>query len=395
MTMTGALTLALLAACLLAAVPVLFLAAQIGAALGPDRRPGPSAAGPCPRFAVIMPAHDEAAIIARGIAAILPQLAETGRLLVVADNCSDETAQAASRAGAQVTIRRDATRRGKGHALAHGLRALAAAPPEVVIVVDADCVAMPGSLALLARHCAATGRPVQARYAMLAPPLPSPADKVSRLAWTIKTFVRPLGSAHLGWPCQLMGSGMALPFAPLGRFDLATGHLAEDQKLGAEFALAGLAPLFCPEAGIVSQLPGAEAGKRQQRTRWEHGHLAIIAEFLLPLARRAVARRSPHLLAFTLDLCTPPLTLLAMLLLLLEGAGLAWFAATGATAPLLAASATLACFAASITAAWRRFGRDVISWRELAAGPAYGLRKLPSYARFLIRRRIDWVRTER
>lgn len=393
--MTGAVTLALLAAGILTAIPVAFLAVQIGAALFPGRRSASVASASCPRFAVLMPAHDEEAIIARSIASIIPQLPPAGRLLVVADNCSDGTAQVAARAGADVTIRRDTTHIGKGYALAHGIRSLAADPPQVVIVIDADCEAMPGSLALLAKLCNATGRPAQARYSMLAPPSPSAADKVSRLAWTIKTFVRPLGSAHLGWPCQLMGSGMALPFNRLGRIDLATGHLAEDQKLGADFALAGKAPRFCPDAEIVSQLPKGETGKREQRTRWEHGHLAIIGEFLFPLLGHAISRRSLHLAAFTLDLCIPPLALLAMSLMLMEGLSLAWFVATGAADPFLVSSGVLACFAGAIGAAWWHFGRDIISWRELMAGPAYCLRKLPSFVRFFISRQITWVRTER
>lgn len=395
MTMTGAVTFALLAASLLAAVPVIFLAAQVGAALFPARRSAPTASGSCPRFTVLMPAHDEEAIIARSIAAIMPQLPPSGRLLVVADNCSDDTAQIAVRAGAEVTIRHDLTRIGKGYALAHGVQSLASDPPQVVIVIDADCEAMPGSLTLLAERCGATGRPMQARYTMLAPPSPSTADKVSRLAWTIKTFVRPQGSAHLGWPCQLMGSGMALPFDILRQCDLATGHLAEDQKLGADFALAGRLPSFCPEVEIVSQLPQGETGKRQQRTRWEHGHLAIIGEFFLPLTGHAVAKRSLRLLAFTLDLCTPPLTLLAMSLMLMAGINLAWFAITGVAGPLVIASGVLACFVGAIAAAWWRFAQEIISWRELAAGPAYCLLKIPSYVRFFIHRRIDWVRTER
>lgn len=393
--MTGTVTLVLLAVCFLTAVPVVFLIVQVVAAHRPARRLLPAGGLPCPRFTVIMPAHDEEAIIARSIAPIIAQLPPAGRLMVVADNCSDDTAGAALRAGAEVTIRRDLTRIGKGYALAHGVRCLAADPPQVVIVVDADCEVAPGSLARLAGRCSATGRPVQARYTMLPPPAPSAADKVSRLAWTIKTFVRPLGSAHLGWPCQLMGSGMALPFDALGHVDLATGHLAEDQKLGADFALAGRSPLFCPEAEIVSRLPQGETGKRQQRTRWEHGHLAIIGEFLLPLTARALAKRDPRLLAFALDLCIPPLSLLAMSLILLTGLCLAWFALAGAVGPLGISVAVLAGFTVAIAAAWWRFAQAIITWRELAAAPAYCLLKIPSYVRFFIHRRIDWVRTER
>jgi cellulose synthase/poly-beta-1,6-N-acetylglucosamine synthase-like glycosyltransferase len=377
------------------AIPVSFLAIQIGAAFLSARPSALASLSPCPSLAVVMPAHNEEAIISRTVASIMHQLPPTGRLLVVADNCTDSTAQIALRAGAEVAIRQDMTRIGKGYALDHGVRVLSPDPPQVVIFIDADCEVDHGSLETLAKRCSSTGRPAQARYAMLARPSASPADKVSQLAWTIKTFVRPLGSARLGWPCQLMGSGMALPFEIINQLDLATGHLAEDQKLGAELAISGKLPFFCPDAQIFSQLPQNEAGKNQQRIRWEHGHLSIIGEFFLPLIGRALSKRSLQLLAFALDLCIPPLSLLALSLALTESITLSWFIATGSVSPLVVSSAVLTCFVVSIAAAWWRFGQDLISPRELMAAPAYCLFKIPSFIRFFINRQIEWVRTAR
>lgn len=383
-------------ACLLAAIPVVFLAVQIASTLLPARRSaGAAASSDRPRVAVLMPAHDEEASVARSIGSILPQLGLADRLLVVADNCTDATAEVARRAGAEVTLRQDAARIGKGYALAHGFSALAADPPDILIVVDADCEVGPGSLVLIANRCRAAGRPIQARYVMLPPLAPSAADKISQLAWTLKTFVRPLGSDRLGWPCQLMGSGMALPYDALRQFELATGHLAEDQKLGADFALAGLAPRFCPDAVVTSRLPQGDRGKRQQRTRWEHGHLAVIADFLRPLVRHSVRIRSASLLAFTLDLCIPPLTMLAMSLILLHLTCFAALACLGIAGPLMLSTALLVGLVTAVAVAWWRFAQQIISWRELVAGPGYCLLKLPSYARFVLGRRIGWIRTER
>jgi cellulose synthase/poly-beta-1,6-N-acetylglucosamine synthase-like glycosyltransferase len=393
--MIEAVNLALLLFAVAMAVPVLFLVVQLGAALLPARMSARLSSAPCPRMAVVMPAHNEEAIIARTVGSIVAQLPPNGRLLVVADNCTDSTARIASRAGAEVTLRRDANRIGKGYALDQGVRFLRADPPQVVIFVDADCEVGEGALDILARQCASTGRPVQARYAMLTAQSASSADKISQLAWVIKTLVRPLGSARLGLPCQLMGSGMAFPFDIACQVNLATGHLAEDQKLGAELALIGKPPHFCPQAQVLSQLPQGESGKRQQRTRWEHGHLAIIGEFFLPLTGHAISRRSPRLLGFTLDLCIPPLSLLVLLLALTEATTLFWFVAMGLVSPLIVSSAALGCLAISIGAAWWRFGQGAVSLRELTAVPAYCVLKIPSFVRFFVNRQIDWIRTER
>ena len=72
------------------------------------------------------------------------------RLIVVADNCSDDTRQIATDAGAEVISRDDAERRGKGFAMDFGVRHLTVDPPEVVIFVDADCLPDADSMSRIA-----------------------------------------------------------------------------------------------------------------------------------------------------------------------------------------------------------------------------------------------------
>jgi glycosyltransferase involved in cell wall biosynthesis len=61
-------------------------------------------------------------------------------ILVVADNSSDETAEIVRAEGVRVIEHRETEPIGKGYALAFGTDALKMDPPEVVIVLDADCV---------------------------------------------------------------------------------------------------------------------------------------------------------------------------------------------------------------------------------------------------------------
>jgi len=124
------------------------------------------------RVAVLVPAHDEAAGIAHTLGAVLPQLREHDRVVVVADNCSDDTADIARRAGAQVRVveRFHETDRGKGFALAFGVDALRADPPGLVVILDADCELAPGALDALCDGVVNYDRPVQALYLMNARP---------------------------------------------------------------------------------------------------------------------------------------------------------------------------------------------------------------------------------
>ena len=160
------------------------------------------------RVAVLVPAHDEAAGIARTLDAVLPQLREHDRVVVVADNCSDDTAAIARAAGTQVQVveRTHATDRGKGFALAFGVDHLRADPPAAVLIVDADCELAPGSLEVLATELGRTQRPVQALYLMLAAPDAGLGRRMAQFAWRVRNWARPAGWRRLGMPCQLMGT---------------------------------------------------------------------------------------------------------------------------------------------------------------------------------------------
>ena len=70
-----------------------------------------------PRTAIVVPAHDEEGVIAETVSGLLAA-APNALVLVVADNCTDGTAAAARKGGAEVLLRDEPGRRGKGFALA-------------------------------------------------------------------------------------------------------------------------------------------------------------------------------------------------------------------------------------------------------------------------------------
>ena len=348
-----------------------------------------------PAVAIVMPAHDEAYNIRATIAALLPQLRDTDRLLVVADNCADETAAIAADAGAEVIVRQDLERRGKGYALDYGMQHLARNPPDVVVIVDADCSVGDGSIDRLASMCAHTGAPVQACYLLRAPAGSGVMLRIAEFACVLKNLVRPLGLRRLGLPCQLMGTGMAFPWTLLRGAALATGHIVEDLKLGLDLAAAGAAPLFCPTAAVMSFFPASAEGFQTQRTRWEHGYLSVLLQDAPPLLTKATARRDARLLAMGLDLCVPPIALLTLLTGAIWVASALLYLESRSAPPFALASAAAGLLVGSVFAAWARFGRNVVSLGNLLLAVAYALWKIPLYGKFLIARQIDWVRSKR
>jgi cellulose synthase/poly-beta-1,6-N-acetylglucosamine synthase-like glycosyltransferase len=343
-----------------------------------------------------VPAHNESTDLLPTLADIRAQLYPHDRLLVVADNCTDDTAVVARAGGAEVVERQDLTKVGKGYALDCGLRHLASDPPEFVVFIDADCRLAERSIDRLVETCAQANQPVQALYLMRAADGSRINHQVAEFAWRVKNWVRPLGLRALGLPCQLVGSGMALPWDLIRTADLANEWIVEDLKLGLDLAAAGHAPCFCPSAVVTSRFPPSVKGVRIQRKRWEQGHIETILKVLPRLFVVAVARRRWGLLALTLDLVVPPLSLLAIL-----GVGILAVSASAAlvglsTAALAISVTSLLAFTAAAALAWIKYGRDVLPLEAIFSIAPYIVGKLGLYRQIASGKTdVRWIRTDR
>src|ERR1700730_7492890 len=170
-------------------------------ALHRKRPSSAQSAGAClHRTTVLIPAHDEGSGILPTLTDVRDQLGPHDSVLVVADNCTDDTAAIVEAEGVEVAIRVDPTRRGKGYALEFGVRHLASNPPDVVVILDADCRLGEEALSHLSACAMQTGCPAQSLYLMLAPKNAAPGEGVNLFAWRVKNWIRPLGLRLFGLP---------------------------------------------------------------------------------------------------------------------------------------------------------------------------------------------------
>jgi cellulose synthase/poly-beta-1,6-N-acetylglucosamine synthase-like glycosyltransferase len=393
MNLTIEITLLLIS--IIISIPILVLFIECSLALLPPKSAIPTFLDERPQIAILIPAHNESAGIATTLKILQPQLNPDDRLVVIADNCNDDTAEIARSCGVTVIERQDTENRGKGYALDYGLRFIASHPPDVVIVIDADTYVHEGAIDKIASLAQSSGRPVQATYLFSKPPNSSPKTAISVLGIIVKNLVRNQGLARLGFPCHLQGTGMAFPWSIINKVSFATGNLVEDMQLGLDFAIRGYPPLFCFEAKVTGVLPQREQGAKSQKTRWEHGHLQTLITQVPKLFAASLRQRRWDLSVLALDLSVPPLSLLVLLWLL----GLAatsidgWLALTWLPAEILSLAGLL--LLSAIFMAWAKFGRDELSLRTFIALPFYVLWKIPIYLSFALRRQTEWVRTER
>jgi cellulose synthase/poly-beta-1,6-N-acetylglucosamine synthase-like glycosyltransferase len=379
---------------------VLVFAIQVLVALLPYRHQAmPSDQRPAnrrPSIAILIPAHNEQHGITATLDSIKQQLELQDRVVVIADNCSDATATVARDNGVIAIERSNTEQRGKSYALDFGMRYLENNdPPEVVMIIDADCLLQAGALTRLAHLAINRNRPVQALYLMYSPPSAGLKTKITEFAWAVKNWARALGYHRLNLPCQLMGTGMAFPWALIQKANLASGHIVEDLKLGLDFAEQGHAPLFCPEAVVTSTFPLNKEGVKSQRTRWEHGHLAMIAKEGPALLLKSITGLNLGMLALVLDLCVPPLALLTLLVTVLSMVALVMMLVTAALLPWLLGIALLLLLSLAVLFAWTKFGKSILSISNLTYAPIYMLAKIPLYLKFLVKRQVEWVRSKR
>jgi len=348
------------------------------------------------RTAVLIPAHNEGAGILPTIQEVQAQLGPNDRILVVADNCTDDTAAIVQASGVEVTVRADPARRGKGYALEFGVRHLGLNRPDVVVIIDADCRLGENALRHLSDSAMASRRPVQSLYLMLAPENAPPGKAVNLFAWRVKNWIRPLGLELLGLPTQLFGTGMAFPFTLLLDRDLGNSRLAEDTALGIALASAGYPPLFMSGARVHSRFPTSQAGSEQQRQRWEKGHLDNIVDLVPGALARSLRDRNLGLAALAIDMAVPPLSLLVLVTALCEILGGIAFGLGAPSAALAIPSLSILLLVVGTALAWTAVGRDVLPPRELLRLPLHAIQKLGSYHRIARGKATSaWIRTDR
>lgn len=346
-------------------------------------------------IAVLIPAHNESSGIIATLDSIRPQLRSQDRILVVADNCIDDTAEIAAKNGAEVVQRHDVKNRGKGFALDFGVKHLSKNPPDIVIIIDADCLLEENALSQLSACALENSRPVQALYLMYSKSTDI-KSKVSEFAWMVKNLVRPLGYANLGFPCQLMGTGMAFKWSTISEVDLANGNIVEDMKLGIDLAIAGTPPLFLKASKVISYFPLTSEVSAGQKTRWEHGHLSMILTEMPRLLLNGFVKRDINLVAMAFDLAIPPLALFVVFVLGYLGlTGILFFIYEVGFLAFSFTFIALVVLMIAIAVAWLGWGKNIISLRSLLYIPIYIIQKLPHYFKFVFKRQKTWNKTDR
>jgi glycosyltransferase involved in cell wall biosynthesis len=360
------------------------------------RSPLPQYAEPRRFFRFVVPAHNESAGIAPTVRSLLEvdYPASLFDVVVVADNCNDDTAERARGAGAVVLERQDKERRGKGYAL---LLAFSNLPPQVdaVVVVDADTLVSPNILRAFAARRDAGAHAVQADYAVRNPNA-GWRTRLIAIAFGAFHIVRSRARERLALSCGLRGNGMCFSAELLVQVPHEAFSIVEDVEYGLRLGEVGHRVFYADEAHVYGEMVTTSTAATSQRRRWEEGRKELVRRNAWRLLRKGLVERNRVLFDLACDLLVPPLSRIAALSALgvAAGAGLS-FALQRVTASLVVFSGCLLAVALYVLRGWAVSGTGLRGLLDLGLAPVYVLWKASLRLRKVSTPTSSWVRTKR
>jgi cellulose synthase/poly-beta-1,6-N-acetylglucosamine synthase-like glycosyltransferase len=276
------------------------------------------------RFAILIPAHNEERLLP-SLLDNLHQLdypRELYTIHVVADNCTDRTAEIARQDGAVAHERFDTTQLGKGYALEWLIERLWARSEvfDAILILDSDSIISPNFLSVMAARLAGGEEAIQAYYAVR-DPAGSWSASLRAIALAALHFLRPLARSVLGASTGLKGNGMVFAADIIKQYRWPAS-LTEDIEYHMSLILDGRRVTFAPDAVVWAEMPSSLAASQTQNVRWERGRQEMVRNYVPRLLKAAAVRRSFLLLDAAIEQLIPPFSIVAgatVICLLLAG----------------------------------------------------------------------------
>ncbi len=227
------------------------------------------------RFAVLVPAHNEAAVIAPLLDSLAGQNYPKNCYKVYAscDNCTDDTAEIVRAHGAAALERFDREHNGKTWNVRWALTKIPFEEVDALAMFDADNLADKNFLMSMNNYMELHPE-AEAIQGVL--DVKNPDDnwltRSYALAYWFTNRFWQLARGLWGLSCTLGGTGLVIRTATLERIGWKLQSLTEDLEMSTRLILSGSRVHWNDAAIIYDEKPQEMAVSRRQRTRWMQGH---------------------------------------------------------------------------------------------------------------------------
>ena len=239
------------------------------------------------RFMAIIPAHNEEAVVVNLIESLKNQNynKELYDIYVIADNCTDKTAQVAREAGAIVYERFDPDKKTKGYALDWFLQQKIKedAPYDAICVFDADNIVDKNFIKNMNKKLCQGEEVVQGYRDIKNPSDNWITSGYALFYWTMHRFYH-LARYNVGLSPLLNGTGFMVKFDVLKPNGWKTVTLTEDIEFSLQRIIKGKKLGWATDAIVYDEQPTGFRQSWSQRSRWTVGHMQCIKEYTKKLA---------------------------------------------------------------------------------------------------------------
>jgi len=288
----------------LAASTIYLLALALAYVMLPEVPPGPVA--PRNSFAVLVPAHNEELLVGT----ICKSLGEVHyppdhyTVFVIADNCTDATAEICRSNGVQVLERHDLEHIGKGQALAWAIKRIPLTEFDAVFIVDADNYVDGEILNELNKLLNAGERAIQC-YNAVGNRDDSWFTRLLYVSRTICNLLYHEGKYRLGLSSYLMGNGLCFKSDLLAERGWTAFSAGEDWEYYAQLVGSGISIAFAAKAKVFHQESRSLNQATSQRLRWSSGRFRIVRSHGWSLMIKGIRKRDLRIFDASLPLLFP------------------------------------------------------------------------------------------
>lgn len=264
------------------------------AIIGMRRKPEKIVHNPVNRFAVVVAAHNEERVIEHLIENLkcLDYPRHLFDIFVVADNCTDNTASLARKAGANVYERFNDTERGKGYALEFMFAHLFKLKEkyDAVVIFDADNLVKTNFLAEM-NNKLCQGEKIIQGYIDSKNPYDTWVTNTFSIAFWLMNRLIQLSRYNLGISNTLAGTGMCISTDVLKKLGWGVHSLTEDLEFTMKGLAYGIRTSWAHDAVVYDEKPLTFMQSCRQRKRWAQGQIDVAGRYMLLLIMKGLKER--------------------------------------------------------------------------------------------------------
>lgn len=250
---------------------------------------------PKKRFAVIIPAHNEERVVGMLLDSLKKQTypKELFDIHLIADNCTDHTAEVSRKHGAIVHERYDQGQHGKGFVIEWMLEQLenSAEKYDAIVMFDADNLVDPDFLTIMSDKLCRGHKVIQG-YLGVKNPFDTWVSVSLGISYWFDNRMFQNARSNLNLSCSLGGTGLCIDYPLLQEMGWKATGLTEDLEFGVRCVERGIIPVWAHDAKVYDEKPTSFMASFRQRLRWQQGHFQCAKDHMIPLLKQGIAERN-------------------------------------------------------------------------------------------------------